>query len=148
MSDSRFFKVLDHVGLDPDGNLEPLVEVGVTVPRVTTDDGEPVQLDDRVILKPLDEGGRIFATDDPIIAEGLNATGLVEEISQPTKAQIEKDKQNTSNGPSRTELDARAEELGVEAPQKLPNKDAVIAAIQKAETAQAAGSNVNPGQEA
>lgn len=78
MPDTAYFTLADDVGLDPDGNPEPLVEIGVTIAVPNMVAGEIVDRAERVTLKPI-AGTRIVKIDDQLIASALrNVPSLVE----------------------------------------------------------------------
>jgi hypothetical protein len=92
----RHFRLLDHVGLDADGNPEPIHEIGLAVLTPTMKDGEIVDVSERITLKAA-PGTRVVKTDDPRVAGGLLACGLLEEIDPPTKRELAKERAATQD---------------------------------------------------
>src|SRR5581483_6018548 len=103
----RYFELLDNIGVDNAGNLEPLVHAGhqVGVPVLT-----PLGMTEEVhtvILEPADHLGReanarvipdtrIVEVRDPIAAAAIAGSGAYREIDKPTKAHIEKAQKETA----------------------------------------------------
>lgn len=96
----RYFKLKDHVGLDGDGNPEPINEIGVSanVPTMVGSgkDREVVAVAKRVKVKPI-PGTRIVKTDEPVVAEALKQSGLFDESEPPAKAEVSKARQETKD---------------------------------------------------
>ncbi len=104
-ADTIWLKLKDTVGVTVDGNLEPLVDIGVTVaiPQMIENPetgklevGESVQTL-RITHRPsLDifhparfiEGGRIVETRDQRVVDALTQTGSFEQIDRPTKRDL------------------------------------------------------------
>lgn len=84
---TRHFELLEHIGLDVDGNPEPIVEVGLTLRVPEMRGGELVIVEKPVRLEPL-PGTRVVATDDPMVAAGLLDSGQYREVDTPTKRQV------------------------------------------------------------
>lgn len=103
-SDTTWLQLKDHVGVTADGNLEPLVDIGVSVavPQMIEDPntgklevGEAVQTLRISEAATLDvtrparlAGGRIVETRDARVVAALMQTGHFEQIDRPTKKQI------------------------------------------------------------
>jgi enoyl-CoA hydratase/carnithine racemase len=125
----RYFKLKDHVGVDAEGNLEPIHEIGLSanVPTIVGEgkDQEIVAVAKRVVVKPL-PGTRIVKTDDPIVADTVLQSGMFDEVDPPDSEQPPKI--------DRRQLVARAKALGISAKGKSP---ALLKAVQAAETAAA-----------
>lgn len=100
-TDTTWLKLLDTIGVSANGNLEPLVDIGITVAVPTMIEvegkqeiGESVQTlrighDATLsVFKPARfiEGGRIVETRDARVVEALMRTGNWEQIDRPTKA--------------------------------------------------------------
>jgi hypothetical protein len=84
----RFFELLEHVGVDADGELEPLVATRLLVARPKMVEGEPRIVMAPVTLRPLGKKHpRTVKTDDPAIAEHLLSNGLYREVDPPTTEQ-------------------------------------------------------------
>lgn len=83
----HYFQIADGVGIDPGGNPEPAVEVGIALAVPTVVDGELVNLEQRVSVSPIKDS-RIFVTDDPLVADGLRGIPTLVEIDEPNKAAI------------------------------------------------------------
>lgn len=112
MSNSRFLELRDEHGRDHQGNLEPLAEIGLSIPRPSTVNGDVTIIGDagatRVAIAPApsldkvkdDDHGklparvipdtRIVETTNDLIADTLLAGGLFVEIDEPKKAKIDK----------------------------------------------------------
>jgi hypothetical protein len=100
MSDTRYFALRDEHGTDHEENLQPIVEVGLSIPNpLAAALGHDVK--DKVVIVQHDEltdelparvipGTRLIETNDFIVAESLLACGQYEEVGAPTKATIEK----------------------------------------------------------
>lgn len=87
----RYFQVNDDVGLDPKGNPEPFVGIGVAIPIVTMGaDGTPVPNTASGFLTSVGDGARIVKTDDYRVAHQLLDSGLLHEVDPPTKAELGK----------------------------------------------------------
>ena len=104
-ADTTWLRLKDHVGVSADGNLEPLVDIGVTVavptmvkdPETGKDEiGETVQTLSIGHAETLDifrparfiKGGRIVETRDQRVVSALMQTGNFEQIDRPTKKDI------------------------------------------------------------
>ena len=96
MPKTRYFELLDHVGIDPEGNPEPLREIGVAINVPTAKDGEIVDVAQRVTIQPID-GTRTFAVDDPLVAGAVLDSGLVREIDPPSKTQARRQREATQD---------------------------------------------------
>lgn len=94
----QYFALRDHVGVTADGNLEPLVEIGVTLAVPMMRDGEFVEDPHRYIIESRESlpdgelariipGTRIVHATDPRIADVLLQSELVEQCDPPTKRQ-------------------------------------------------------------
>lgn len=103
-TDTTWLKLLDTIGVSANGNLEPLVDIGMVIavpqmvdmPDGTQEVGEGVQalrithsptLD---IFRPARfvEGGRMVETRDARVVEGLLKTGNWELVGRPTKKDV------------------------------------------------------------
>jgi hypothetical protein len=92
----RYFEINDDVGINADGNPEPLHEIGVTVSIPTMNGSDVVDVPQRTTVKPI-PGTRTFKTDDPIIAQAILDSGLVHETTQLTKAEIKAQRESTED---------------------------------------------------
>jgi hypothetical protein len=95
MSD-RYFKLKDHIGVEPDlieedgqpvenpkaGELQPLVEVGLKVEVPTIVQGKVASATDSVTLKPI-PGTRILKVNKAAHANGLLQSGNWDEVDPP-----------------------------------------------------------------
>lgn len=95
------FELRSATGVDHAGNLEPLVDIGLSIPvpqlssggtvletashNVKIAPGERLSREKRARILP---NTRILETDDVRIAMGLEATGLFDRIDAPTKTKI------------------------------------------------------------
>lgn len=95
-SNARYFKLHDDIGVDKDGNPEPIHEVGITFLTVAMRDGEPVQSTDREVLKPI-PGTRTLKTTDPRVAEQLLSSGQYDEVDAPSKTALKKERSATQD---------------------------------------------------
>lgn len=103
--DTIWLQLKDHIGVTVDGNLEPLVDIGVSVavpqmiPNPETGKpelGEAIQTLRITHAETLDifrparfiEGGRIVETRDRRIVDALVQTGSFELIDRPTKKDL------------------------------------------------------------
>lgn len=87
----RYFKFSDELGLDPEGNPEPFVGVGVAIPIVTMGaNGEPVPSTANGFLESIGDGARIVKTDDYRVANQLLDSGHYEEVEPPSKTALNK----------------------------------------------------------
>jgi hypothetical protein len=100
MSD-RYFALRDHVGVTADGNLEPLVEIGVTASVPKIEKGELIEVQERYTIKAADSlgqfdlarfipGTRMVHATSPQIADVLLQSGMWDEIKPPTKQEAAK----------------------------------------------------------
>lgn len=101
MPDSTFMELHDHVGVTADGNLEPLVSIGLTVayPTMVKDpDTGKDEIAEAVQGLTIDAaqslgdrparfipGTRIIETNDPRIVTALLQSGNFQQIDAPTK---------------------------------------------------------------
>ncbi len=92
----RYLSLNDDVGIDADGNPEPLHEVGAAVSIPTIKDGEVVSRDERVTVKPI-AATRILKLDEPRIVESLLSTGHWHEIDPPAKTDLDKQRSDTQD---------------------------------------------------
>lgn len=93
MPDSAYFTLADNVGLDPDGNPEPLVAIGLTIVVPSMVNGKLVEdTPQRVELKPI-AGTRVVKVDDPIVATGLRNIDSVVECDPPTQQDLTKSRE-------------------------------------------------------
>lgn len=120
MPDSKFFELKDHVGVDGDGNLEPLVTIGVavTVPAMVGKD--VIDVPEGLSIEPAqglgDRGARIVpgtriveSADWRINAALLQAD--FEQVDKPTKTAVQKAKKETVDSQERaTEFNDDGEE--------------------------------------
>lgn len=83
----RYFELLDHIGVAADGELEPIREVGVAIAIPLMVDGEIVAVPQTVVLRPVQPGARIVATDDPRIVAALAESGQYREVDPPASEQ-------------------------------------------------------------
>lgn len=111
-----YFELNDDVGIDPDGNPQPLHEIGLSVLVETMQAGEVVAVPAREVLKPI-PGTRIFKTDDPRVVAAILGSGLVHETTQPNDAQLRKGRDITQDArnSSGTHADPETPEPGQEA---------------------------------
>lgn len=106
----RHFRLLDHLGLDSEGNPEPIHEVGLAVAIPTIRGGEIVDIEERVTVKAA-PGTRVIKTDDPLVAGALLGSGQFEEIDPPSSAQLKKERKQTQDArEGATTTDAAGEE--------------------------------------
>lgn len=96
MPNTRYFELNDDVGRDPEGNPEPLKEIGVAIAVPTVKDGEIVDVPQRIALQPI-AGTRIVKIDDPLAAGALVASGLVHEIDPPDQKDLKKQRAATQD---------------------------------------------------
>jgi hypothetical protein len=106
MPQIRYLELRDHVGVDGDGNHEPLAEIGLALPLPTMRDGEVVQIPVPTKIRPAASLGalparivpdtRIVEIADRLIAAQLLSTGKYEEIPAPTSAQLRKAHEKTA----------------------------------------------------
>jgi hypothetical protein len=89
-----YFEIAPDVGLDPQGNPEPAVEVGFNVLTPTVVAGEKVNIEQRVSV-PAIPGTRIFATEDWVHAMALRQIPTLVEIDPPSKAQVDRSQRDT-----------------------------------------------------
>lgn len=92
----RHFRLLDHIGLDADGNPQPIHEIGLSVLTPTMKDGEIVDVAERITLNAA-PGTRIVKTADPRVADGLLASGQYEEVDPPSKRDLAKERAATQD---------------------------------------------------
>lgn len=95
MSD-RYFELDEAIGLDPDGNPEPIHEVGLAVNIPTVKDGEIVAVASRVTVNAI-PGTRILKVDDPIVAGALAGSGQYREVDPPKKADLDRQRKDTTD---------------------------------------------------
>jgi hypothetical protein len=101
----RHFRLLDHIGLDADGNPQPIHEVGLAVLTPTMKDGEVVDVSERITLNAA-PGTRVQKTSDPRVAEALLASGQYEETEAPSKRDLAKERaatQDAREAPAKTD---------------------------------------------
>jgi hypothetical protein len=101
MSDSRFFVLRDEHGIDHEANLEPIQEIGLSIPNplalslgmeMTAKHviSQHAELTDDLAARVI-PGTRIVETNDFIVAEALLACQQYDEFDgEPTKAAIDK----------------------------------------------------------
>jgi hypothetical protein len=107
MPDSRYFELLDHVGLEPEfvnerdpktgelkphpnaGQPGPIVQVGIDVatPSIDKKTGDLVTQVKHLVLKPVEAGGRVLSTDNPAAATALLESGQYREVDPPKSKQ-------------------------------------------------------------
>jgi hypothetical protein len=98
-SKSKYFELEDHVGVTADGNLEPLVEIGLVVTVPTMVEGEVVDAPHTVkvehaaklgeLAARIVPGTRIVESSDYRVNVALLGSGFVA-IDPPTKAAVAK----------------------------------------------------------
>ena len=90
MTDPRFFELLDHVGVEADGSLGPLVQTHVDKAVPTLVDGVFQMVVERITLTPVGKSQadcRVAVTTDATVAEHLLSTGLWREVDPSTPVQ-------------------------------------------------------------
>lgn len=107
----RYFQVSDHVGVNPDGSLEPAVVIGLGIqvvkPIMVNDPDNPAKQivveevrTERVDITPID-GTRIYEVANPLVAQGLVdhcvTNGVLVEIEPPTKAELRRARELTTD---------------------------------------------------
>ncbi len=102
---TRFFELVDHVGVDADGHHEPLAEIGLALPLPTMRDGEVVEVAVPTTIEPAPSIGhrparivpdtRIVEVADLVVVGQLLGSGKYIEIAPPTSAQIKKAHEKT-----------------------------------------------------
>ena len=96
MSESRYFELLDHVGVTADGNPEPLVQEAIALAVPVMAAGEVIDEFRTVYIDPADRlkqgapgrilpGTRIIETANPTVAAYLLAHGKYQEVDKPSK---------------------------------------------------------------
>ncbi len=101
MPDSTFLELEDHVGVTADGNLEPLVSIGlsIAVPTMVKDPDtgkmEPAEIAHSITIESSQgladrparflPGTRIVEIADPRVVTALMQSGSFKEIDPPTK---------------------------------------------------------------
>lgn len=125
MSHTRYFEVNDDVGLDPEGNPEPFVGIGVSIPTVTMGPGgEPVPNTTNGFLTSVGDGARIVKTDDPRVAHQLLESGLLHEVDPPTKTELTKAEKVVKEAKEKQGTHVDPEEAAAsDAPAKTPEED-------------------------
>lgn len=96
MPEDRYFQLNDDVGLDHEGNPQPLHEIGLAISVPTMQGGEIVEIPQRQTLKPI-PGTRTFKTGDPLIASQILDAGLFHEIDPPKQADIKAERKTTQD---------------------------------------------------
>jgi enoyl-CoA hydratase/carnithine racemase len=103
----RYFELLDHVGLDPQGNPAQAAEIGlglqITNVRMVPDPGNPAKQivveesrPERVVVKPI-PGTRMFKTGNPLIASALQDLGLLQEVDPPDTRTVDRARKTTQD---------------------------------------------------
>lgn len=94
MAEARYFELNDDVGIDHEGNPEPLVEVGLTVARPAMVDGAVVDAVESVQLKPI-PGTRILKVEDVVVANAMASHPLYHETEAPSKKDLDAARKTT-----------------------------------------------------
>ena len=94
MADARYFELNDDVGLDHEGNPQPLVETGLTIARPTMVGGEVVDAVESVPLTPI-PGTRILKIEDPVVANAMSTHPLYHETEAPSKKDLDAARKTT-----------------------------------------------------
>ena len=108
MSDSRYFALRDEHGTDHEDNLQPIQEIGLSIPNPTAR-ALGLPLVDKVVISQLDDdefgdehparvipGTRLVETRDFIVAEALLACGQYDELDgPPSKSVVDKHRKET-----------------------------------------------------
>jgi hypothetical protein len=97
MAEDTYFELNEDVGLDADGNPEPIVEIGVAIAVPVLKGGEIVDVPQRVSVKAIKSGSRIVKTDNPSVAGALRQHGGLTEIEAPSDAQVRKSASDTKD---------------------------------------------------
>lgn len=92
----RHFRLLDHIGLDADGNPEPIHEIGLAVLIPTMKDGKIIDVPERITLNAA-AGTRVVKTDDPRVAGALLQSGQYEEVDAPSRRALAKEREATQD---------------------------------------------------
>jgi hypothetical protein len=90
MTEPRFFELLEHVGIDADGQPEPLVHTHVRKLVPTLVAGELRMVEQIVELKPVGKAQgdcRVTVTCDPAVADHLVTNGVWREVDPTTPVQ-------------------------------------------------------------
>jgi hypothetical protein len=96
MPETQYFELNDDIGLNAEGNPEPLHEIGVTVAIPTMNGDDVVSVPQRTTVKPI-PGTRIFKTDDQVIAAAIFDSGLVHETNAPSQSQLKQERDVTKD---------------------------------------------------
>lgn len=86
-----YLQLNDDIGLNAEGNPEPIHEVGVALAVPTMVEGDIVDVPQRVTVHPI-PGTRTIKTDDPLIAAGLLSSGQYHEVDPPTQKDLKKER--------------------------------------------------------
>lgn len=92
----RYLQLNDDLGLNAEGNPEPIHEIGVALAVPTAVGGEIVDVPQRVTVKPI-PGTRTVKTDDPLIYHGLLSSGQYHEVDPPTRTDLTKERQSVED---------------------------------------------------
>lgn len=91
-----YLELNDDVGVDADGNLEPIHEIGVAVNIPTIKNGELVDIAQRTTVNAI-PGTRIVKTNDPAIVSALLGSGQYHETDAPSKTDLSKARKDTTD---------------------------------------------------
>lgn len=91
-----YLELNDDVGLDADGNPEPIHEIGIAVNIPTIKDGELVDIAQRTTVTAI-PGTRIVKTSDPMIVGALLGSGQYHETEPPSKTDLSKARKDTQD---------------------------------------------------
>lgn len=121
--DKRYFRLFDHIGVEPPyvtdpktgqpvenekaGELQPLREFGLAIQIPTMVGGEIVPVNETLTVYPDgDPLDRTIATDEPLVANVLQAHDLFYEVDPPKRS-------GGGKAPSIAKLREQADELGI-----------------------------------
>lgn len=86
----RYFELLDHIGVEADGSLQPLKEEGLTLQVLSKVRGDQLVYKPKTVrLRPFAPKAhpRIIKTDDPVIAMLLLELSKYREVDPPESEQ-------------------------------------------------------------
>lgn len=133
MPDTRFFELATEHGVDPEANLQPIAEIGLSVPvPLRLKDGSTVVDSQRIVIRPADAikdnfariipNTRIVETTSHIVMSALIGHKLGDEVESPTKTTIAKAVKETEAHRSAGAEAARQVALGNEPPPDATDK--------------------------